>query len=126
MTKKLDASDPDALQASLNDSAARVSTIWVSYLLFALYLVIATGTATPRQLLLQEPLKLPVLNIDLPLYWFFVLAPLLFVLLHFYVLLQVLLLSRTAAAYNETLDEAIKSPRQNALNRPGIAGGPNS
>jgi uncharacterized protein YjbI with pentapeptide repeats len=121
MAEKLDPFDVAALERSLNDSATRVSTIWVSYLIFALYLVIATGTATHRQLFLAEPLKLPALNIDLPLYWFFVLAPILFVLLHFYVLLQVLLLGRTAAAYNEAVNLAVKPPAENALVRQRLA-----
>jgi hypothetical protein len=121
MTEKPDPFDVAALERSLNDSATRVSTIWVSYLIFALYLLIATGTTTHRQLLLNEPLKLPALNIDLPLFWFFVLAPILFVLLHLYVLLQVLLLGRTARAYNETVDSVIGSAPENALVRQRLA-----
>src|SRR6267142_1964251 len=101
MADKLDPFDVAALEKSVNDSAVRVSTIWVSFLVFALYLVIAAGTITHRQLFLEDPVKLPVLNIDLPLWGFFFLAPILFVILHAYVLLQVLLLGRTAAAYNE-------------------------
>ena len=121
MSEKPDPFDVAALERSLNNSAARVSTIWISYLIFALYLFIATGTATHRQLFLEELLKLPVLNIDLPLYWFFILAPILFVLLHLYVLLQVLLLGRTAVAYNDTVNQAVKPPRENALMRQRLA-----
>jgi uncharacterized protein YjbI with pentapeptide repeats len=121
MTEKLNPFDVAALERSLNDSATRVSTIWVSYLIFGLYLVIATGTATDRQLFLEEPLKLPAFNIDVPLYWFFILAPSLFVLLHFYVLLQVLLLGRTAAAYDLAIERAVRSPPGNALVRQRLA-----
>ena len=121
MTEKPDPFDVAALERSLNNSATRVSTIWVSYLLFALYLLIATGTATHRQLFLEEPLNLPVLDIDMPLFWFFVLAPILFVLFHLYVLLQVLLLGRTAAAYNEIVDKAVDSAPENALIRQRLA-----
>jgi uncharacterized protein YjbI with pentapeptide repeats len=119
--EKLDPFDVTALERSLNDSATRVSTIWVSFLIFALYLVIAAGTVTHRQLLLEDPVKLPVLNIDLPLYGFFFLAPILFVILHVYVLLQVLLLGRTAAAYNEAVDKAVKPPLENASVRQRLA-----
>jgi hypothetical protein len=59
MTEKPDPFDVVALERALSDSAARVSTIWISYLVFALYLLVATGTATHRQLFLEEPLKLP-------------------------------------------------------------------
>src|ERR1022692_3327961 len=104
MAEKLDPFDVAALERALNDSAVRVSTIWVSFQLFSLYLLIAATTVEHRQIFLAEPTKLPVLNIDLPLWGFFFLAPILFVLLHIYVLLQVLLLGRTAAAYNAAVE----------------------
>lgn len=119
--KKIDPFDVEALEKSLNDSATRVSTIWVSFLIFALYLLTAAATVTHRQLLLAEAVKLPVLNIDLPLWGFFFLAPILFVIFHAYVLLQVLLLGRTAAAYNEALDKAVKPPPSNAAMRQRLA-----
>src|SRR3954454_766576 len=98
--KKIDPFDVEALEKSLNDSATRVSTIWVSFLIFSLYLLTAATTVTHKQLFLAEPVKLPVLNIDLPLWGFFFLAPILFVIFHAYVLIQLVLLARTAAAYN--------------------------
>src|SRR5712671_6581263 len=104
--KKIDPFDVAALEKSLNDSATRVSAIWVSFLIFSLYLLIAATTVEHRQLFLAEPVKLPVLNIDLPLWGFFFLAPILFVIFHVYVVLQVLLLGRTAAAYNEAIHHA--------------------
>ena len=125
MPEKLDPLDVAALERSLNDSATRVSTIWVSFLIFALYLLIAAATVTHRQLFLAEPVKLPVLNIDLPLWGFFFLAPILFVIFHLYVLLQVLLLGRTAAAYNAAVENAVKydslTPDQDASLRQRLA-----
>ena len=121
MSDKLDPFDVAALERSLNDSATRVSTIWVSFLIFSLYLLTAATTVTHRQLFLAEPLKLPVLNIDLPLWGFFFLAPILFVILHAYVLLQVLLLARTAAAYNAAVQRAGLPPEENASLRQRLA-----
>ena len=121
MADKVDPFDVAALERAVNDSAGRVSTIWVSFLLFALYLVISAGTITHRQLFLEDPVKLPVLNIDLPLWGFFFLAPILFVIFHAYVLLQVLLLGRTAAAYNAAVDKAVKPPSGNASIRQRLA-----
>jgi uncharacterized protein YjbI with pentapeptide repeats len=106
-SQKIDPFNVEALEKSLNDSATRVSTIWVSFLLFGLYLVTAAGTVTHRQLFLKDPIKLPVLNIDLPFLGFWLLAPTLFVIFHAYVLIQVLLLARTAAAYNEAVDRTV-------------------
>jgi uncharacterized protein YjbI with pentapeptide repeats len=121
MAEKPDPYDVAQLESAVNDCATRVSTIWISYLIFGLYLLIATGTTNHRQLFLGEPLKLPVLNIDLPLFWFYVLAPILFVLFHLYVLLQVLLLGRTAAAYNESLNRAFGRTPESALMRQRLA-----
>jgi hypothetical protein len=71
--------------------------------------------------LLEEPVKLPVLNIELPLVGFFFLAPILFVIFHAYVLLQVLLLGRTAAAYNEAVEHTIKVAADNVRVRQRLA-----
>lgn len=121
MAEKLDPFDVEALERSLNDSATRVSTIWISFLVFGLYLVIAAGTVTHRQFFLEEPVKLPVLNIDLPMVGFFFLAPFLFVIFHVYMLLQVVLLSRTAAAYNKAIEYNIKIAVDSALIRQRLA-----
>jgi uncharacterized protein YjbI with pentapeptide repeats len=119
--KKIDPFDVEALEKSLNDSATRVSTIWVSFLAFALYLLVAAATVDHRHLLLAEPVKLPILNIDLPLWGFFFLAPIQLVIFHIYVLLQVLLLGRTAAAYDEALQKTGIAPEENAAMRQRLA-----
>jgi uncharacterized protein YjbI with pentapeptide repeats len=123
--KKIDPFDVEALEKSLNDSATRVSTIWVSFLIFSLYLLTAATTVTHRQLFLAEPVKLPVLNIDLPLWGFFWLAPILFVVFHAYVLIQLILLARTAAAYDAAVAKLVEqdnlSPEANASLRQRLA-----
>jgi uncharacterized protein YjbI with pentapeptide repeats len=121
MAEKLDPYEVGGLEKSLNDSATRVSAIWISYLLFGVYLLIAAGTTNHKQLLVEGTFKLPVLASDVPLKWFFTLSPFLFVLLHFYVLLQVLLLGRTAAAYNRALDRTVKRSSENAFVRQRLA-----
>lgn len=71
MAREPDPLDVEALERSLNNSATRVSTIWISFLGFALYLVVAAGSVTDRQLLREDPIKLPALGVDLPLAGFF-------------------------------------------------------
>jgi uncharacterized protein YjbI with pentapeptide repeats len=119
--KTLNPRDVEGLEKSLNDSATRVSTIWISYLLFGLYLLVSAGTATNKQLLLEESIKLPALGTEVPLKAFFVISPILFVLLQFYVLLQTLLLGRTAKAYNDVLDSTLKVESDNAIFRERLA-----
>jgi hypothetical protein len=70
-TKKL-----DALLASLNGSAERFQTLWFSFLGLTLYLAIAALATTHRDLLLNNPQTLPILNIKVELLPFYVIAAL--------------------------------------------------
>jgi hypothetical protein len=99
--------DAEALAAALNYSAERVQTLWFSFLTFMLYLAIATGTTTHRMLFLKDPLNLPVLNIALPLLGFYILTPVIFVVFHFYMLLNLVLLARTVGTFEEALAGAL-------------------
>jgi hypothetical protein len=101
-----DTKEVEALAATLNHSAERVQTLWFSFLTFMLYLAIATGSTTDRMLFLEEPLNLPVLNIALPLRGFYILTPVIFVIFHFYVLLNLVLLARTANSFEDALKRA--------------------
>jgi uncharacterized protein YjbI with pentapeptide repeats len=103
----MDPYDVEALEKSVNDSAGRVATIWVAFILFGLYLVIAAGGITHNALFLNEPVKLPALSVDLPVDRFFLVAPVLFVIFHIYLLVQIILLSHTAVAYNEAVEHSI-------------------
>src|SRR3954447_3568021 len=104
---RIDPYDVSALERSVNDSAGRVSGIWLSFVAFSAYLAAAASMISHRQIFLEEPIKLPTINIDLPLVASAILLPLLFVVYHLYVLLQVVLLSRTADAYNEAIDHNV-------------------
>jgi hypothetical protein len=97
-TKKL-----DALLASLNGSAERIQTLWFSFLGLTLYLAITALTTTHRNLLIGEAKALPILNIQGPLLPFYVIAPLLYLVFHFYLLMMLALLARTAAEFDKQL-----------------------
>jgi uncharacterized protein YjbI with pentapeptide repeats len=97
-TKKL-----DALLDSLNGSAERFQTLWFSFLGLTLYLAIAALATTHRNLLLGEPQVLPILNIKVELLPFYVIAPLLYLVFHFYLLMMLALLARTAAEFDKQL-----------------------
>jgi hypothetical protein len=57
-------------------------------------------------LFLESPLNLPVLNIPLPLLAFYILTPVIFVVIHFYMLLNLVLLARTARSVEDALVRA--------------------
>jgi hypothetical protein len=97
-TKKL-----DALLASLNGSAERFQTLWFTFLGLTLYLAITALATTHRMLLLGEPQTLPILNIKVELLPFYIIAPLLYLVFHFYLLMMLALLARTAAEFDKQL-----------------------
>jgi uncharacterized protein YjbI with pentapeptide repeats len=104
---KIDPFDVAALERSVNESAGRVSGIWLSFVAFSAYLAAAASMISHRQIFLEEPIKLPTINIDLPLLASAILLPVLFVIYHVFVLLQVVLLARTADAYNDAIEHGV-------------------
>jgi uncharacterized protein YjbI with pentapeptide repeats len=103
----IDPKDVDALQKALNDAAGKASLLWTAFVTFELYLAIAFGAVTHRDLFLETPIRLPVLNVDLPLVGFFVVAPTLLVIFHFYVFLQLFALANKARDYDLLLRELV-------------------
>src|SRR5260370_15276782 len=99
----IDPKDVGELQRALNDAASKASVLWTTFVTFELYLVIAFGSVTHRDLFLETPIKLPLLNVDLPLVGFFVVAPTILVIFHFYVFLQLLALAKKAKDYGTLL-----------------------
>jgi hypothetical protein len=85
---RIDPFDVAALERSVNESAGRVSSIWLSFVAFSAYLAAAASMISHRQMFLGEPIKLPTIHIDLPLVASAILLPLLFVIYHIFVLLQ--------------------------------------
>src|SRR6056297_1234783 len=81
------------LQAG-NETSARVRNLWITFLLFGTYLAIAIGSTTHRQMLLEAPIVLPILGAELPLVHFYQLAPILFLVFHFYLMVQLYLLAQ--------------------------------
>src|SRR5262249_30256184 len=82
------AKDLGALRDAVVDAASVGAGLWLSYLFVLLYLIVAVGGVTHRNLLFESPVKLPFLGVDLPLVGFFVLGPALFLIVHAYVLLH--------------------------------------
>ena len=99
----IDPKDVSELQRALNDAAGKASVLWTTFITFELYLAIAFGSVKHRDLFLETPIKLPLLNVDLPLVGFFVVAPTVLVIFHFYVFFQLLALAAKANYYDVLL-----------------------
>jgi hypothetical protein len=103
----VDPKDVGELQRALNEAAGKASVLWITFITFQLYLAIAFGSVTHRDLFLETPIKLPLLNVDLPLVGFFVVAPTVLVIFHFYVFLQLFALAKKSGDYNALLQRQV-------------------
>jgi uncharacterized protein YjbI with pentapeptide repeats len=97
----------DKLQDAANAASGHARNVYVTFLLFGLYLAIIFGSTTHEQLLRESPVTLPLLNVGLPLFGFYWIAPALFVLLHLNLLLQFYLLSGKLHRFDHALEEAL-------------------
>ncbi|HET6468477.1 MAG TPA: hypothetical protein VFG43_08890, partial [Geminicoccaceae bacterium] len=98
--------DRDAIEkalATVNEASGQVAAIWVTLLSLATYLAIAVGATTHTDLLLESPIRLPLLNVELGLFTFYWAAPLLFLVFHLYFLIQLYALAGKAHAFNALL-----------------------
>ncbi|WP_114374050.1 pentapeptide repeat-containing protein [Elioraea thermophila] len=86
------------LLAAANETARREATQWFFFVTVMLYLTVAVGSVTHRKLFFDEPIPLPVISVAVPLTGFFVVAPAILVVLHFYVLAQARVLREKLAA----------------------------
>jgi uncharacterized protein YjbI with pentapeptide repeats len=98
-----DADDLRVIRQAVNDAASVSGALWVSYLFVLFYLAIAAGAVTHADLFFENPVKLPFLNIELPLLAFFFLAPILFLIVHAYTLVHLVMLTNKAKRFDEEL-----------------------
>ena len=74
-------------------------------MLVLFYLATAAGAVSHEDLFFERSLKLPFLNIELPLLAFCFLAPILFVIVHAYTLVHLVFLTEKAKRYHQALQE---------------------
>jgi hypothetical protein len=65
------AHDLEAIRDAVVEAAKVSAGLWLSYLFVLFYLLVAAGGVTHKDLLLEHPVRLPFLNVDLPLLGFF-------------------------------------------------------
>src|SRR5215470_11646259 len=97
------ADDLEAIKKAVDDAASVSGGLWLSYLFVLFYLAVAAGAVTHADLFFQHPVKLPFLGIELPLVAFFLMAPILFVIVHTYTLVHLVMLTDKAKRYHQAL-----------------------
>jgi uncharacterized protein YjbI with pentapeptide repeats len=103
------ANDLEAIKKAVEDAASVGAPLWLSYLFLLFYVALAASGVKHADLLLENPVELPFLNIKLPLIAFFVIAPILFVIVHAYVMAHFALLSDKAKLFHTELKRQEKS-----------------
>ena len=111
------AKDLGALRDAVVEAAGVSAGLWLSYLLVLFFLAIVVGGVTHPDLLLEKPLKLPILYVEVPLVGFFVLGPALFLIIHTYILLHCALLAGKVGAFHSELQTQISDKSTRALLR---------
>lgn len=114
------AKDLKALRDSVVDAATVSAGLWLSYVFTLLYLFVAVAGVTHRALFFEEAIKLPFLNVDLPLVSFFTAGPILFLIVHAYVLLHFVLFADKVGVFHSELqtqisDEGVRSQLRRQL-----------
>jgi uncharacterized protein YjbI with pentapeptide repeats len=104
-----EANDLKAIKKAVEDAASVGTPLWLSYLFLLFYVALAASGVKHADLLLENPVELPFLNIKLPLIAFFVIAPILFVIVHAYVMAHFALLSDKAKLFHTELKRQERS-----------------
>ena len=99
--------DLEAIRKAVEDAAPVSGALWFSYLCVLFYLAVAAGAVTHADLFFENPVKLPFLNIELPPLAFFFGAPILFLVVHAYTLVHLVMLTDKTKRFDIALRKQI-------------------
>lgn len=92
--------NPYSLLEAVNSSSDTSNTAWLIFIGLMAYLMVAVAGVTHRDLLLETPVALPILQVNIQLTQFFRFAPLLLVVVHLGVISQLVLLARKTLEFD--------------------------
>lgn len=95
--------NPYSLLEAVNNSSDTAHTGWLIFLAIMTYLMIAVAGVTHEALLLETPVQLPILQVNIQLKQFFQFAPVVLVLFHIGILAQLVLLARKALEFDRAI-----------------------
>ncbi len=91
----------------LLDEANRASdpawSSWLAFLLLLTYVIVTLASVSHKDLLLNSPVKLPIINADIPLVGFFQYAPALLLLVYLSLLVQHVILARKFRRFTDAI-----------------------
>ena len=95
--------NPYSLLEAVNDSSDTAHTAWLIFLAVMTYFMIAVAGVTHKDLLLETPVDLPIMQVKVPLAQFFQFAPVVLVMMHLGVLSQLVLLARKTIEFDNAI-----------------------
>lgn len=95
--------NPYSLLEAVNHSSDTAHTGWIIFLAIMTYFMIAVAGVTHKDLLLQTPVSLPILQVDIQIAQFFQFAPIVLVLLHLGLISQLTLLARETLEFDHAV-----------------------
>jgi uncharacterized protein YjbI with pentapeptide repeats len=95
----------DGSRKAIEDAALIGSGLWLSYIFVLFYVAVSVSGVTHIDLFVQNTVKLPFLNVELPLLEFFAVIPIVFVIMHAYTLVHFVMLGAKAGHYDQALGD---------------------
>ncbi len=98
--------EPEKLKQALDESSRHNHGLYIFFLLFLSYVLITVAATTDLQLLIPDSkVKLPLLNVELPLFGFYIVAPLFIIVFHFNMLFNLVQHSRKLYKWDESTED---------------------
>ena len=97
---------PEDLLGNVNGASGAARNAWLAFLGVTVYLLVTLAGVRHQDLLLNTPTTLPFINVKVPLNSFFVVGPLVFVLVHMGLLVQHEMLMRKLEDFQAALKRA--------------------
>ncbi|HFB2047676.1 MAG: pentapeptide repeat-containing protein [Hyphomicrobiaceae bacterium] len=104
--------NPYSLLEAINRSSGAAYTGCVIFTSLTIYLAITIASVSHKDLFLQTDVHLPILAVDMPLLIFFQFTPVFFVLCHFVMLSQLVILARKTLEFDISLRELEPTSRR--------------
>jgi uncharacterized protein YjbI with pentapeptide repeats len=94
---------PRELLDEANGASVPASSAWLAFLFLLAYVMVTLAGVSHKALLLNSPVKLPIINADIPLVGFFQYAPAMLLLVYLSLLVQHVILARKYRKFTDAI-----------------------
>jgi hypothetical protein len=104
MASDLNVYDLQAIEKDVNETASRMHKYWASFILVSVAIFVTTFKISDGEILLgTTSLTIPLIKVDVSLFGYALLTPLVYLVAHTYLLLELIFLNRKISLYEESL-----------------------